>query len=149
MRDNEDIIYKTGFFTVEAVEGEQRKVSKVDYLEMLNYVLEGNSIRQLKELLPTMESPIEDICLLLSVKNWRPHLLACGAAVLIDRSPKIIDALWDRFDRTSWVCPQIAATLSIVDENFCQNTFERLAKGALIKDPDEYQVKLYKSDTIE
>jgi len=149
MIENEDVIYETEFFTVEVLKGEHRNVCKVDYLEMLNHVIDGNSIKQLKELLPTIKNPVEDISVLLSVKNWRPHLLACGASVLVDKNQEIVDALWDRFDRTSWVSPQIAATLSIVDREFCQNSIERLKTGVLIKEPDEFQIKINETTVIK
>ncbi len=61
----------------------------------------------------------------------------------------MIDKLWGTFDRASWVCPQVAATLSIIDEDFIEHALKRLLNGVLILEPSKAMVDFYKSEEIE
>jgi hypothetical protein len=74
---------------------------------------------------------------LLNDPNWRPHLVAVVAAHHV-RYPSAVSQCWRAFDRGSWVSPQIAAVLSLIDEEFPQHATERLvADCPLILDPND------------
>lgn len=66
---------------------------------------------------------------LLQEVNWRPTLVAAVAALFIPANPDILKNLWKRIDSGSWVVPQIAVTLSIVDPDFMDRCKERLAEN--------------------
>jgi hypothetical protein len=75
------------------------------------------------------DDPFPDICWLLESENWRPHLVAATAVVVCGYRAEPVRLLWRRLDRGSWVAPQIAAALSIVDPEFVERARERLEAG--------------------
>ncbi len=63
---------------------------------------------------------------LLGDVNWRPTLVAAVAAAFLPPDSRITDALWHRFDSGSWVVPQVAVVLSVVDPEFQTHARRRL-----------------------
>jgi len=76
-------------------------------------------------------------------------LSRCGPIRMTKDQQKISKVLWDSFDHASWVNPQIAATISMIDADFVEKALERLHNGVLIKNPDEYLTDMFKTDRIE
>lgn len=60
--------------------------------------------------------------------GWRPALVAC-AALFGKCSPPLLEQLWLALDRGSWVAPQMAVTLSLLDPDFSQKARQRLLAG--------------------
>ncbi len=151
MYKNEDAVFETIFFEKRELEGKECNVALINYLEALNIQKESSKeeFDKINKLLLECENPIPDVLILLQVRNWRPHLIGCLAAFLLPKNPLIITELWSAFDRSSWVSPQIAATLSIVDENFINNALVRLSVGALIKEPSSIAIQFHQSEHIE
>ncbi|HEY3356002.1 MAG TPA: hypothetical protein VGQ83_22305, partial [Polyangia bacterium] len=72
----------------------------------------------------------EEAVALLDEANWRFHLVAAVAVVLGLRSPRLDAAVWEAFDRGSWVAPQLAATALIADADFAARARVRLDAAA-------------------
>ena len=73
-----------------------------------------------------VSSPTSDICRLLEESNWRPHLVAAVAVIVSGFDPEAARLLWHRLDCGSWVTPQIAAALFLIDPDFPAQTRARL-----------------------
>lgn len=73
---------------------------------------------------PDLESEIRE---LLS-EGWRLALVAC-VALQGRSSPALLDMLWQALDRGSWVAPQMAITLWMLDERFPERARQRLLPG--------------------
>jgi len=63
---------------------------------------------------------------LLADVNWRPTLVAAVAAPFLSPDSRITAALWHRVDTGSWVTPQIAVVLALIDPDFETVTRRRL-----------------------
>lgn len=75
------------------------------------------------------------VTVMLQDRNWRPHLVAL-VALHESRTASGIGDCWRAFDRGSWVAPQIAAVLSLIDPDFDSNAVRRLREGCpLVLDP--------------
>jgi hypothetical protein len=151
MLPGEDRVYETVFFAKREFEGRKCHVARIDYLEVLNarQISSQGELEKLKVILSETDEPGRQVAILLDVRNWRPHLIGCLAAMLVQDRALIVEALWRAFDRASWVCPQLAATLSLLDDNFVQRALDRLRCGALIKEPSEIMVEIHKNEHIE
>jgi hypothetical protein len=88
------------------------------YLELLHLRTAGDTCRCLRVLVRN-EGAAESVSALLTVRNWRPHLVACAAAIAFETPlPRAtLDEFW-LTGTSSWVAPQIAAALSLVDPEF-------------------------------
>ncbi|MEJ2417627.1 MAG: hypothetical protein P8Y45_12000 [Exilibacterium sp.] len=151
MLSEEEKVFETIFYEKGEFEGRECNVARINYLEVLN-VRQASSqseLEKLKGVLLESEKPEKEIEILMGVRNWRPHLIDCLAALLVDDKPLMVKTLWETFDRSSWVNPQIAATLSILDKSFIHNALERLRNGVLVKNPSKYMIDAYKTDKIE
>lgn len=70
---------------------------------------------------------------LLREPDWRPHLVGAVAS-FFRRSPPCIQQLWSTLDTGSWVAPQLAAVLSLIDQAFIDHALERLTTGCQLTD---------------
>jgi hypothetical protein len=73
-----------------------------------------------------VSKPSSDICRLLAESNWRPHLVAAVAMIVSGFDAEAASLLWRRLDCGSWVTPQIAAALFLVDPDFPAQARARL-----------------------
>jgi hypothetical protein len=88
------------------------------YLVLLNLGSVTDSVEALR-VIGACAAEEADIAALLADANWRPHLVACAAILQRAGDPAaLVEALWRRLAGGSWVSPQIAATLSLVDPGF-------------------------------
>ena len=62
---------------------------------------------------------------------WRPHLVAASALGFTKPTTAVITPAWNAFDQGSWVCPQLAAVLSLYDKSFKQQAIKRLIMACL------------------
>jgi hypothetical protein len=90
------------------------------YLKLLNLVGEGateamSAVRSAAENSP---DPTSEIVALFGSIDWRPHLPAAVAIALGYGGESTLPALWSRFDRGSWVTPQLAVVAFLTDANF-------------------------------
>lgn len=76
---------------------------------------------------------------LLRQRDWRPHLVGIStvyfASIQSTATVPVIEQMWDTFDKGSWVSPQVAAILSLVDEDFFDQALTRLD---LVCEDDEF-----------
>ncbi len=61
-------------------------------------------------------------------QGWRPALVAC-VALFGSCSEPLLDLLWDALDQGSWVAPQMAVTLWMLDPRFGELARRRLLSG--------------------
>jgi CheY-like chemotaxis protein len=80
--------------------------------------------------------PYPDICRLLADRNWRPHLVAAVAVIVSGFQAAAVKQLWYQLDSGSWVTPQIATALFLVDPDFATQAHIRLKAGCPV-DPDQ------------
>ncbi len=140
MEQNEDIIFNTSFFSREESEGRFYTVAKVNYLALLHLRKEfvRSEIQEVRTLIINSPDIVSDIHNLMSVKNWRPHIVGCFIACLIDRNEKVTELLWSCLDKGSWVSPQIAATLSLLDNSFIETATLKLEGGSFSSDAKRF-----------
>src|SRR5688500_8324001 len=98
------------------------------YLALLNLSSDDSTaaVRLVRECAASPSSH-RDIVELLSDLNWRPTLVATVASFFVPPDPDVLNRMWLRLDSGSWVVPQIAVALSIVDPQFisrCQSRLE-------------------------
>ncbi|GJM45124.1 MAG: hypothetical protein DHS20C21_19660 [Gemmatimonadota bacterium] len=110
------------------------------YLYLLN--LNPGSYRAfeiLADSLAKAPDPVGDILALLAPENWRPHLPALVWILVLPELPSAASILWRRFDEGTWVAPQVAAVLSVVDPDFEINAARRIkslcAKPIMLSPP--------------
>ncbi|AZZ91969.1 hypothetical protein EUZ85_15005 [Hahella sp. KA22] len=126
---------QTIFFNKHEVDGRETVVSRINYLLMLNTPCMDAAeaeIRIMKQVLADAENPEEDIKVLFSVRNWRPHIVGCLAMCYLPRNDTLVESLWELLAGQSWAAPQIAATVSMVDRNFAGNAAQRLSNTGLV-----------------
>ncbi len=104
----------------------------LDYLALLN--LDTGSAGVVERLMGSARSSPDleaEIRVLLS-EGWRAALVAC-AALQGRSSPGLLDLLWEALDRGSWVAPQMAITLWMLDERFGERARQRLLHGCTVR----------------
>lgn len=125
--DVEKAAGSTLFFTQVNVDGQVRINCRVNYLALLNLHTDVvNTVTVIKNIVATEQKDIleSDTLRLLQARNWRYHLIACGVIVAGLNSAELINQLWNVLNRGSWVAPQIAATVSLVDSQFITRALE-------------------------
>jgi len=116
------------------------------YLTLLHM---GDGARKVVQCIKDVVGSNEDLeaatSVLLRDENWRPHLVGAVAVYLGVQTAETLEQVWRTLDAGSWVVPQLAAVLSLVDRHFLTASLERLTKRCpIIKYPD-YET----SDPIE
>lgn len=85
-----------------------------------------NTIKESSNLEIELQTLLDDI-------DWRSHLVAGTAALLLANNLNLSVNLWMAFDRGSWVTPQLAGFLYFHDPQFSQRAKERLEKRCPVK----------------
>ncbi len=126
--EKEEEIWNTSFFRKEDSGGHVSHTCVVDYLSLLNLPKDSRcqAISGLKNVVDSHSDIEKDILTCLSVRNWRPHLVACIALIY---KPQLGSAsiLWERIEKTSWVTPQLCITAYLIDPLFRENAVSVLA----------------------
>lgn len=73
----------------------------------------------------------EAVRLMLDDRNWRTDLVAVAAVLLADSPSELGEPLWEAFDYGSWVAPQLAVSLYLVDPGFRRGAKDRIAARCL------------------
>src|SRR5688572_19583923 len=76
------------------------------------------------------------ICRMLDERNWRTDLVAIAAVLLSDRPTDVVEPLWEAFDYGSWVAPQFAVCLYLVDPDFRPLAKRRITGRCAPASPD-------------
>ena len=99
-----------------------------DYLKFLNLGSPETrqSLEVLKQAIRSSQNIKQELNQLLDANDWRPHLVAATSLAFIKPSKPVIAKVWERFDKGSWVCPQLAAALSLYDKDFKRQSIKRL-----------------------
>lgn len=92
----------------------------MSYLSLLHLPgdIGARAVRQAFDLSMTEPAALDDALGYLSDVNWRATLVASVAALFLPRDARLVAALWHRFDAGSWIGPQLAVILSMVDSDF-------------------------------
>jgi hypothetical protein len=116
-------VYQTVFFT-------QPVFGKFSYSHLLNLDTHPRAVlTTLKSSLASIPRDVlEADCLtcLLSI-DWRTNLVGCGVMLLGGATPALIDGLWGRLYRGSWIAPQLAVTAYLLDRSFQGKGLELIA----------------------
>jgi hypothetical protein len=76
---------------------------------------------------------------LLRDKNWRAQLVGAVATYYF-RSASTIEQTWRALDAGSWVSPQLAAVLSLIDDRFIVRSVDRLTDLCHVRQYPEYWI---------
>lgn len=98
------------------------------YLALLNLnsADSHDAVALVQKCCTSVPDPFPDIYNLLSDPNWRPHLVAAVTVILAGFNSQATTLLWRQLDCGSWVTPQLAAALFIVDPDFSSQARARL-----------------------
>lgn len=98
------------------------------YLALLNLSSgdETEAVDLVRRCCQKVSNPDPEICKLLVDSNWRPHLVAAAAAILVKPDRDVVKSLWHRMDSGSWVSPQIGVALHLIDPDFEAESRRRL-----------------------
>jgi hypothetical protein len=121
----------TLFFSQGEISGESPLPYRVNYLALLNLHIDvENTVKSIKHIITTEEKEIveRDTRLLLQARNWRFHLVACGVMLAGLNSADLLDQLWIVLQRGSWVAPQIAATVFLLDGAFAERALDAITR---------------------
>lgn len=97
------------------------------YLVLLNLATE-DSVAAVSAIRDCCSKPsaVSDVRLLLEDSNWRPTLVACVSALFMEPTLEMTKRLWGRLDQGSWVAPQVAVVLFMIDPEFEAQARQRL-----------------------
>src|SRR5690349_21886719 len=129
--DAEKAAELTLFFSRVEIRGKSPLPFRVNYLALLNLHIDvENTVKSIKNIITTEQKEIveRDARLLLLARNWRFHLVACGVMLAGLHSAALLDQLWIVLQRGSWVAPQIAATLFLLDRAFGVRALEAIMR---------------------
>jgi hypothetical protein len=113
----------------------------LSYLSLLNLNDEKEVTEVIRQIHSSCHSSIHDdddaiynaVRILLEQRDWRMHLVAAVAVYLCENvMPLLIEATWEAFDNDSWVTPQLAVILSLVDTQFHVAAIERLKQNYIL-----------------
>lgn len=107
------------------------------YLALLNLAGDDAAarVRLVKDCCSAPSAAV-DVEMLIGEPDWRPNLVAVVAAFFLPPWSRNLDSFWKRLDSATWVSPQIAVGLSIIDPDFSEQCrvrlgrFDRCAKAA-------------------
>jgi hypothetical protein len=144
----EEAVYDTVFFEKGEFEGYKSHLPRIDYLKLLHPRKAEcrEELDKVRKIVAETDEPAKQIAMLLDVRNWRPHIIGCVAALYVKDQAVVVEALWRAFDRASWASTQLAATLSLVDTDFVPHALQRLRCGVPVHDP--FNV-MNETDTVE
>ncbi|MEM7346092.1 MAG: hypothetical protein AAF485_17775 [Chloroflexota bacterium] len=97
------------------------------YLNLLNLWGPEEAVTTIRRAIEESSNLEKEIQILLEDINWRPHLVA-GVALLIIKSTDLSHLIWKTFDKGSWVNPQLAVVTYFHDPGFSKQAKERLDK---------------------
>jgi hypothetical protein len=123
-REAEERAARTLFFVEKEFEGKKVPSCRVNYLALLNLHTADvpEAIRQVRAIVSAEDHVAleADTIVLFRALNWRFHLVGCTVMIVGFVTPALLEALWSRLRRGSWVSPQLAATAYLVDPAFSQ-----------------------------
>src|SRR5262249_51399155 len=85
-----------------------------------------HTIALIRQCCRATSDPRPDVHRLLDAVDWRTTLVAVVATLLIPNNTETTRRLWIRFDSGSWVTPQIAVALALIDPEFVTHALRRL-----------------------
>ena len=119
------------------------------YLALLN-LSSGDAeeaVESVRNCCSKVSNPTSDIYRLLADSNWRPHLVAAVAVIVSGFDAKAASLLWRRLDSGSWVTPQIAAALFLVDPDFASQAHTRLETRCPVDSSESRSMALFEGDS--
>lgn len=126
-----------GAYAVLFGDGKELGLKVPPCLVLLNLYIEDAArvvLQRIKALVTSKAVSEGETLFLIDDPDWRPHLVGMSAVYLGMRSNELVEHLWAAFDRGSWVSPQLAAVLSLVDNDFDSKAMVRLEKYCQISD---------------
>lgn len=105
------------------------------YLYLLNLNFEKNeeetqnSLNKLKKLAIDLKTKPEIIQSLITDKNWRPTLVGNTIVILLGDKKFQRDLIW-RLENGSWVAPQLAVGIAMIDNGLAEKELQRIIENA-------------------
>lgn len=101
------------------------------YLCLLNLSKPDEALTVIRRIQLALTQPGYEPALreLLGEVNWRPHLVAAVALVLMDNPQPYIVDLWSVIRAGSWVSPQLVAVAAARDPDFIATVVQRAAQA--------------------
>jgi hypothetical protein len=89
-----------------------------------------------------------EIANMLNDKNWRSNIVGALCIFLLpakEHAP-LLELAWKRLEERSWACPQLVATVSVLDKDFRQKAVDLLDKLSASTLPvEKYAGSLYQA----
>ncbi len=129
--DVEKIAEETIFFSRNVVNGKSQLHSRINYLALINLHTEVEAtVKTIKDIVSSEERKTleHDTLLLLQARNWRFHLVACGIMLAGICTNDLISQLWNVLREGSWIAPQLAATVYLLDTQFPKLAMEAISQ---------------------
>jgi hypothetical protein len=103
------------------------------HLELLHLRNEGAQVVISRiEHAVSVGDPARWIRALLEGPNWRPHLVAAVAMLVVDGAPCCVDGLWGAVDTGSWVTPQLVVAAFLLDDRIASDWFAQLTRSSVV-----------------
>ena len=129
--DVEKIAEETIFFSRVVVDGKSQLHSRINYLALINLHTDvETTVKTIKDIVSSEERKTleHDTLLLLQARNWRFHLVACGIMLAGTCTNDLISQLWNVLHEGSWIVPQLAATVYLLDTQFPKLAMEAISQ---------------------
>ena len=98
-------------------------LSQFNGLPLLNlHVRPREAINDLKRIIAGEPPNVVEADAIISLQSldWRVQLIGCGAMLVGIKTQALLDTVWGRLYRHSWVAPQLAATACLLDPAFAE-----------------------------
>lgn len=107
------------------------------HLPLLNLLTPKRTLVVVDRIRVGLDDPGRDVALhaLLTYINWRTHLVAAVALLLIDDPRPFLADLWSAVRAGSWVTPQLLAVAAVRDPGFLSMAAAREADGFQVCPP--------------
>jgi hypothetical protein len=107
------------------------------YLCLLNLRAPSETLVVIDRIRVGLDDPRRDAALhaLLGQIDWRPHLVAAVALLLVEDPRPFLADLWSAVRAGSWVSPQLLAVAAVRDPNFLTMAAARETEGFVVRPP--------------
>jgi hypothetical protein len=104
------------------------------YLVLLHLPGSPTIFDELEAALACSRDRSAELCALFAHRNWRCHLVAAAALLLVGDDAPALEALWATLDAGTWAAPQVVAAAYLLDADFEARARKRLlASGGFPK----------------
>lgn len=99
------------------------------HLHLLNLRFDDEGLEKYKKLALDLKDSPEIISELIRDANWRPTLVGSATVILLQAKEFQRDLIW-RLENGSWVAPQMAVAIALVNDGFAEKELKRIVESA-------------------